>query len=77
MSLMSVETYDAFKASGCPEPEARQAAMEIATMGGLLSTLAERLNSLDTKLNIILSVMLVGFAGIVTALWQILLRLPH
>ena len=77
MSLMNVEQYDALKASGCPEHEARQAAIEVATMGGILMTLAERVNGLDSKLNVILSVMLVGFAAIGAALWQIFLRLPR
>jgi hypothetical protein len=77
MSLMNVEVYDALKAAGTPEHEARQAAIELATMGGLLLTLAERVNGVDSKLNLVIGVMLVGFAAIGAALWQIFLRLPR
>jgi hypothetical protein len=84
MSLLNLETYDALKAAGTPEPEARQAAMEVATMGGILSVLAERVNGIDSKLTIMLwimgigfSAMLTGFGFILNILWQITARLPR
>jgi hypothetical protein len=77
MSLMQIETYEAHKASGCPEAEARAAASAAADIDVRHSVMAERLNGIDSKLNVILSVMLVGFAAIGAALWQIFLRLPR
>lgn len=77
MSLMSVETYDALKASGCPEAEARAAASAAADIAVRHSVMAERLNGIDSKLTVMLGVMLVGFAATFAALWQIFLRLPR
>jgi hypothetical protein len=81
MSLMNIETYDALKAAGAPELEARQAAIEMATMGGLLTIMAERLNGLESKMTWIMgigfTVMLAGFSAVFALLWQIFLRLPR
>ncbi len=81
MSLMNIEQYDALKASGCPEHEARQAAIEVATMGGLLAVLSERLNGVESKVTWIMgigfTVMLAGFSALFALLWQIFLRLPR
>jgi hypothetical protein len=77
MSSINFELYQALQSAGTPEPEARQAAMEVATMGGILAVLAERVNGIDSKLNVVIGVMLVGFGGILAALWQIFLRLPR
>jgi hypothetical protein len=77
MALIQLEMYDALKAAGCPEPEARAAAMEVATMGGLLPMMAERLNRIHRKLNVLLGMMLIGFSAMLAACWQIFLRLPR
>jgi hypothetical protein len=81
MSLMNIEQYDALKASGCPEHEARQAAIEVATMGGILTVMAERMNGLESKVTWIMgigfTVMLAGFSALFALLWQIFLRLPR
>lgn len=77
MSLLNVEMYDALLASGTPEPQAREAAKVMADADTRLLTMAERLNGIDSKLNLVIGVMLVGFSGIIAALWQIFLRLPR
>ena len=77
MSLLNVEMYDALKAAGTPEHEAREAAKVAADADMRVVTMAERLNGLDSKLNLVIGVMLVGFSGIIAALWQIFLRLPR
>ena len=77
MSLLNVEMYDALLASGTPEPQARDAAKVMADTDTRLLTMAERLNGIDSKLNLVIGIMLVGFSGIIAALWQIFLRLPR
>jgi hypothetical protein len=81
MSIMYVELFDALKAAGTPEPDARQAAIEAAGMHTLLITLAERINGIDSKLTWVLgiglTVMLAGFSALFALLWQIFLRLPR
>jgi hypothetical protein len=77
MSLMQSETYAAFLAAGTPEPEARQAAIAAADIDVRHTVMAERLNGIDSKLNVMLGVMLVGFGATFAALWQIFLRLPR
>lgn len=77
MSLLQIELYDALLASGTPEPQARDAARVMADADMRMVTMAERLNGLDSKLNLVIGVMLVGFSGIIAALWQIFLRLPR
>lgn len=77
MSLLNIEMYDALLASGTPEPQARDAARVMADADMRMVTMAERLNGLDSKLNVVIGVMLVGFSGIIAALWQIFLRLPR
>lgn len=77
MSLINLEHYDALKASGCPEAEARTAAAAFADIDVRHTVMAERLNGIDSKLNLVIGVMLVGFSGIIAALWQIFLRLPR
>ena len=81
MSLLQVELYDALKAGGTPEPEARQAAIEAAQMNSLLVVIAERLNGLESKFTWIvgigLTVMVAAFSALFALQWQILLRLPR
>ena len=84
MSLLNVEMYDALKAAGTPDTEAREAARVAADADMRVITMAERLNGLDSKLTIIMwimgigfSVMLGGFAATSAALWQVFLRLPR
>lgn len=84
MSLLNVEMYDALKATGTPDAEAREAARVMADADMRVITMAERLNGLDSKLTIIMwimgvgfSVMLGGFAATFAALWQVFLRLPR
>lgn len=77
MSLLNIETYDALRAANVPETEARNAAKVTAEVETRMVTLAERLNGLDSKLNLVIGIMLVGFSGIIAALWQIFLRLPR
>lgn len=77
MSLFQYETYAALKAAGTPEPEARQAAIAAADIDIRHTVMAERLNGIDSKLNVMLGVMLVGFGAMLAAFWQIFLRLPR
>ena len=77
MSLINLEHYDALKAAGTPEHEARTAAAAFADIDVRHTVMAERLNGIDSKLNLVIGVMLVGFSGIIAALWQIFLRLPR
>lgn len=77
MSLFQSETYDALLAAGAPEADARAAAIAAADIDVRHSVMAERLNGIDSKLNLVIGVMLVGFSGIIAALWQIFLRLPR
>lgn len=77
MALLQVETYDALKAAGTPEPAARAAAEVAANMDVRHSVMAERLNGIDAKLNVVIGVMLVGFGAMLAAFWQVFLRLPR
>lgn len=77
MSLLQSEAYDAHKAAGCPEADARAAAIAAADIDVRHSVMAECLNGIDSKLTLVIGVMLVGFSGIIAALWQIFLRLPR
>jgi hypothetical protein len=77
MSLFQYETYTAFLAAGTPEPEARQAAIAAADIDVRHTVMAERLNGIDSKLNVMLGVMLVGFGAMLAGFWQIFLRLPR
>jgi hypothetical protein len=77
MSLLNVEMYEALLAGGTPEPQARDAAKVMADADMRVITMAERLNGLDSKLTIIMWGMGIGFAAVLAALWQILLRLPR
>jgi len=69
--------YDALKAAGTPEPEAREAAKVAADADTRLISMAERLNGIDSKLTLVIGVMLVGFGAMLAAFWQIFLRLPR
>jgi hypothetical protein len=77
MSLLQLEMYDALKAAGTPEPEAREAAKVAADADTRLISMAERLNGIDSKLTLVIGVMLVGFGAMLTAFWQVFLRLPR
>jgi len=77
MSLLQSETYTALLAAGTPEPEARQAAIAAADIDVRHTVMAERLNGIDSKLNLVIALMLVGFGATFAALWQIFLRLPR
>jgi len=77
MSLLQLEMYDALKAAGTPEPEAREAAKVAADADTRLISMAERLNGIDSKLTLVIGVMLVGFGAMLAAFWQIFLRLPR
>ena len=75
MSFIQAETYDALKAAGAPEAEARAAAA--ADIDVRHSVMAERLNGINPKLNLMIGVMLVGFGAMLAAFWQVFLRLPR
>lgn len=77
MALFQTETYFALTAAGAPEAAARAAAEAAADIDVRHTVMAERLNGIDSKLNLVIGVMLVGFSGIIAALWQIFLRLPR
>lgn len=77
MALFQSEAYDAHKAAGAPEAEARAAAEAAADIDVRHSVLAERLNGIDSKLNLVIGIMLVGFGAILAAFWQVFLRLPR
>ena len=77
MSLLQSETYTALLAAGAPEPEARQAAIAAADIDVRHTVMAERLNGIDSKLNLVIGIMLIGFGATFAALWQIFLRLPR
>lgn len=77
MALLQSETYTALLAAGTPEPEARQAAEAAADIDVRHTVMAERLNGIDSKLTVMLGVMLVGFGAMLVAFWHILLRLPR
>ena len=77
MSLLQTETLDAFRAAGAPEAEARAAAIAAADIDVRHSIMAERLNGIDSKLNLMIGVMLVGFGAMLAAFWQVFLRLPR
>ena len=77
MSLLNIEMYDALKAAGTPDAEAREAAMVAADAELRVITMAERLNGIDSKLTIILWIMGIGFSAMLAAFWQIFLRLPR
>ena len=77
MSLLQIETLDALRAAGAPEAEARAAAIAAADIDVRHSVMAERLNGIDAKLNLMIGVMLVGFGAMLAAFWQVFLRLPR
>lgn len=77
MAMIQAETYDALLAAGTPEPQARAAAIAAADIDVRHSVMAERLNGIDSKLNLVIGVMLVGFSAMLAGFWQIFLRLPR
>jgi hypothetical protein len=77
VALLQTETLDAFRAAGAPEAEARAAATAAADIDVRHSVMAERLNGIDAKLNLMIGVMLVGFGAMLAAFWQVFLRLPR
>jgi hypothetical protein len=77
MALFQYETYAAFLAAGTPEPEARQAAIAAADIDVRHTVMAERLNGIDSKLNLVIGIVLVGFGAMGAAFWQVFLRLPR
>lgn len=74
MSLMQVELYDALKAAGTPEPEARQAAIEAAGASSLLGTLAERVNGLARLVmwmgGVMLTLHVLTLGSVLAVLWR-------
>lgn len=77
MSLLNIEMFDALKAAGTPDAEAREAAKVAADTEMRVITMAERLNGLDSKLTIIMWIMGIGFSAMLAAFWQVFLRLPR
>lgn len=77
MALLQFETYAALQAAGTPEPLARDAAVAAADIDVRHTVLAERLNGIDSKLTIIMWIMGIGFGAMLTAFWQVFLRLPR
>lgn len=77
MSLMQTETFDALKAAGTPDAEARAAAEVAANMDVRHAVMAERLNGIDAKLTVMMWIMGIGFSAMLAAFWHIFLRLPH
>ena len=80
MSLLQVEMFDALKAAGTPDAEAREAAKVTADTEMRVMTMAERLNGLDSKLNWIgattITLNVLTLSAILALAWQVLQRLP-
>jgi hypothetical protein len=83
MALLNIEMYDALRATGTPETQAREAAMVLARVETSTLTMAERLDSLRTHMTVIQWVLGIGFAALVGLnilqanwMWQVLQRLP-
>ena len=77
MAMLQSETSFALLAAGSPETEARAAARAAADIDVRHTVMAERQGGIDRKLTLVIGVLLVGFSGIIAALWQIFLRLPR
>ena len=76
MSLLHVETYDALKAAGTPEAEARAAACVAADMDMRHTVMLERLTVVDSKLTMILWMLGIGLSAVCAAAWEVFSRLP-
>jgi hypothetical protein len=77
---MQIELYDALKAGGTPEAEARHAAIEAAGSTSLLGTLAERINGLERLVlwmgGVKLTLHVLTLGSVLALAWQVLQRLP-